>query len=262
MDKRQRTIDIVIACNDFKNGKIDDATLINKVCNYYDFVKQEELSQEDLQFLKKISNASGIPHYFDHLNNFQEGLELKSYSLSALSAEIYESTLYTSESSKVHKYQKQILSKFEHKKQNRFFLSASTSFGKTHLVYEIIRKMKYNNIVLLFPTIALLTENLEKIYNNPAYESYNKHTLSDVSEDDLTESNIFIYTPERFLSFLEKQRKRPKFDFVFIDEVYKIDNEYIIDEDEKQTELVVKLFEKFDAAPPTAVSSEIIEKIS
>ncbi len=37
---------------------------------------------------------------------------------------------------------------------------------------------------------------------------------------------------------------------------------YIIDEDEKQTELVAKLFEKLDAAPPTAVSSEIIEKIS
>ena len=37
---------------------------------------------------------------------------------------------------------------------------------------------------------------------------------------------------------------------------------YIIDEDEKQTELVSELFQKFHAETPTTVGSKIIEEIS
>jgi len=100
--------------------------------------------------------------------------------------------------------------------------------------------MDYTNIVLIFPTIALLSENLEKILTDQNYriikEKYSLHTLSDVT--DFGEKNIFIYTPERFLSFIEKQRSdfKNNFDFVFIDEVYKIDNQYIIDEQSKENE--------------------------
>jgi len=180
----------------------------------------------------KIANVVGIPHYFDHLKNFQNDVDIDTFSLSTLSAQIYESTLHTDEESKVHRYQKNILDHFKPDQQNRYFLSASTSFGKTHLVYEVLKKMQYKNIVLLFPTIALLAENLEKLVSDKSYEGYEIHTLSDVEPESMQGNNIFIYTPERFLSFLEKSAARPQFNFIFIDEIYKIDNEYIINEEE------------------------------
>ncbi len=235
MDKRQKTIDVVKALHKHQDENIDTPAMIRVVYEYYDFIKNTQLSQDDLQFLKKIANVVGIPHYFDHLNNFQaENVSLNTFSLSTLSAQIHESTLHTGENSKVHRYQKDILERFIPNEQNRYFLSASTSFGKTHLVYEIMKKMKYKNIVLIFPTIALLSENLEKLHSDELYASYNIHTLSDVEPEEMEKDNVFVFTPERFLSFLEKHEVKPSFDFIFIDEVYKIDNEYIIDEDEKK----------------------------
>lgn len=235
MDRRQKTINVIKALHKYQDKKIDAPEIIKLVCEYYDFIKEMKLSQEDLQFLKQIANTVGIPHYFDHLNNFQkESVFLDTFSLSTLSAQIYESTLHTGETSKVHKYQKNILDRFQLNKQNRYFLSASTSFGKTHLVYEVMKKMEYKNVVLIFPTIALLSENLEKLHFDKQYDSYSIHTLSDVPPEEMDGKNVFVYTPERFLSFIEKHETIPEFDFIFIDEVYKIDNEYIIDEDEKK----------------------------
>ena len=63
-------------------------------------------------------------------------------------------------------------------------------------------------------------------------EQYKIHTISNISPDDLGEYNIFIYTPERYLSFLDFKQD-VIFDFAFVDEVYKIDNEYLIDEEMK-----------------------------
>ena len=67
-------------------------------------------------------------------------------------------------------------------------------------------------------------------------ENYKIHTLSEIDNNDLGDNNIFIYTPERFLSYIEKINKIKHFDFIFIDEVYKIDNEYFIDEELKESE--------------------------
>jgi replicative superfamily II helicase len=81
-------------------------------------------------------------------------------------------------------------------------------------VFEIIKKMEYNNVVLIFPTIALLSENLERLTSTESYryfiDKFDIHTLSEVGE--LGEKNLFIYTPERFLSFIEKRADEVDFD--------------------------------------------------
>jgi replicative superfamily II helicase len=65
--------------------------------------------------------------------------------------------------------------------------------------------MDYNNVVLIFPTIALLSENLQRLTSDENYsyflDKYSIHTLSEVEE--LSEKNLFIYTPERYLSFID-----------------------------------------------------------
>lgn len=230
MDKTKETCDVIISLNKYNNKEIKDYEFITKVCNYFDNIKNEKLSQADLKFMKYLSNMSGIPQYYDLLEKFSENqIEINDYDLGSLSSEIYESTLCLSEHSKIHRFQKEIIDKFEVDRINRYFLSASTSFGKTHLVYDIIEKMQYANVVLMFPTIALLSENLEKILSEERYkyfrDTYEIHTLSE--DTDIKDRNLFIYTPERFLSFTDKNTMN--YDFVFIDEAYKLDNDYLID---------------------------------
>lgn len=237
MDRRKEAGIVVKAINEFQDSQIKDYELIKIVCEYFDKLKLLELTQNELKFLKYISNIVGIPHYYDALNEkFNQNINIQNYDLTTLSSFLQESTLHLSENYKVHKYQKQILDKFEIEKQNRYFLSASTSFGKTHLVYDIIKKMNYDNIILIFPTVALLSENLERLLKNPKYadlkNKYHIHTLSETT--DISTKNIFIYTPERFLSFSDKNKYN--FDFVFIDEIYKLDNDYIIDNTSKENE--------------------------
>jgi len=222
----------------YDNNKIPGA--IQSVCSYFDMIKSEPINESHLKFLRYIANAVGIPHYYTMLDKFQQKItnKLDDFDLKTFSSLIAESYLHTSDKIMIHRYQKQILSKFTKNSSNRFFLSASTSFGKTFVVYEIIKKMDYKNIVLIFPTIALLSENLERIYNNPEYQwiknNYKVRTLTD-TENITEERNLFIYTPERYLSFIDSHSSL-SFDFAFIDEVYKMDNDYLIDDENRENE--------------------------
>lgn len=244
MDRVAKTANLVKSLNSYNKGTLDISLLIKEVCAYYDYIKDYEISDSDKVFLYKIANQIGIPHYFDLLSNFrgnEKPLAINNVSLDTLTSFLHESTLTVDENShfKLHRYQKQVLDIFDKEKENRYFLSASTSFGKTFLVYEIIKKMEYKNILLVFPTIALLSENLERIQEDPAYSYFHQnftiHTLSKV-EEECSEQNIFLFTPERFLSYLDNNDSIIEFDFAFIDEAYKLDNEYIIDEEMKENE--------------------------
>jgi len=241
MDRIKEASNLIKKIKLFKNNEYPDYKLITNVCSFFDNMKAHDLSQADLKFMKYLSNIVGIPHYYDLLENFDNHTAIDNIDLCTFASIMHESSLHVTEEQKLHRYQMIILDKFNKETTNRFFLSASTSFGKTHLVYEIIRKMNYSNIVLMFPTIALLTENIERILSDYNYsfikDEFNVHTLSDIS--GLGEKNIFIYTPERYLSFLEKKHTTcPNLiiDFYFIDEIYKIDNEYIIDEQVRENE--------------------------
>ena len=65
--------------------------------------------------------------------------------------------LYKTESGFIlDKLQKDVLDEYENSNE-KLFLSAPTSFGKTFLLKEIIyrKREKYNNIVLVLPTVEL-----------------------------------------------------------------------------------------------------------
>lgn len=241
MDRKERTLDVVKALNSYNNGILPSHKLLDKVCDFFDFIKNEELDDADKRFLLYLSNKVGVPQYYDILNKFNVNynftIEDENIGLNTFSSLLYESSLFTDENSKLHQFQMDILNLFKVEKLNRYFLSASTSFGKTHLVYEVIKKMQYKNIALIFPSIALLTENLSKIKEGKIVFpiEYKIHTLSDI-DNDYGVNNIFIFTPERFLSFLDKNNQELLLDFIFVDEVYKIDNGYIIDEEAKENE--------------------------
>ena len=229
MDRNERTTNIIKSYNLYKQDG-DSASFVKKVCDFFDFMKDKELSSSDLVFLLFLANEAGIPQYYDLLESKYTNTEIndEDFNTLALNASFYEASLIMGDS-KLHRYQKEILDKLCPTKTNRYVLTAPTSFGKTFLVYEIIKKMHYQNILLIFPSISLLSENYAKLIKSKEFESFDLYSLS---EDNIAKekNNIFVFTPERFLSFMDSN-KNFHFDFAFVDEIYKIDNSFIIDQE-------------------------------
>ena len=231
MDRNERTAHLIKELNLYKRYPERRGIFVKATCDYYDAVKIDELTSSDLNFLRYIANEAGVPQYFELLERkYQEGNEInpEDMNLLSMSSFLNEANLIVNDYM-LHKYQKEVLELFEINLVNRYVLSAPTSFGKTFIVYTIIKKMDYSNILLVFPTISLLSENYLKLQNDEFFSSYKIHTLSEINEDELGEKNIFIYTPERYLSFLDNNTSY--FDFTFVDEIYKIDNDFILDND-------------------------------
>lgn len=236
MDKSKAAINAIKLINQAKENIAFRPFMIKAVCSYFDFMKDNELSQSDKLFMHYLANQAGVPQYYYPMLNVGTDVD-EEVSLQTFCNYVQESSMVVGDGVMLHRYQKEVLNMFLKGRRNRYFLSAATSFGKTFLIYEIVRKMQYSNIAFIFPTISLLSENIFKIYTRPEYawikDNYNIHTLSDT--EALGEQNLFIFTPERYLSFLDKNDGL-NLDFVFVDEVYKLDNGFIIDETPQENE--------------------------
>ena len=99
--------------------------------------------------------------------------------------------------------------------ERNIVVSAPTSFGKSLLIEEIVASAKYNNILIIQPTLALLNEtrnNLRK-YDN-IYQ-----IIVRVSDKPINEKkHLFLLTAERVMEY----KDLPRIDFFILDEFYKI----------------------------------------
>lgn len=107
----------------------------------------------------------------------------------------------------------------------KLFISAPTSFGKTSLINEYILKNRslYNQILYIVPTNSLTEELFNKLVDlNIKYHlGFRISTRQSIID---SEKNLLILTPERFLLFLEKYDVN-FFNLIIMDEAYKILNE-------------------------------------
>ena len=159
MDKTTAATNAIIQINSAKVDPAKRPDMVKAVCAYFDIMKGKTLSEADKQFLHYLANQAGIPQYYFPMLSIGEDVT-KEISLQTLRNFTRESSLVVGEGITLHLYQKEMLDKFNKSRRNRYFLSAATSFGKTFLVYEILRKMEYTNVAFIFPTISLLGENL------------------------------------------------------------------------------------------------------
>jgi len=189
MDKSKAAADAVKLINQAKEDSNLQPLMIKAVCSFFDIMKGKELSQADRLFLHYLANQAGLPQYYYPMLNVGEYVD-EEVTLQTFSNYINESSLIAGEGVMLHRYQKELLERFKRGQRNRIFLSASTSFGKTFLIYEIVRKMEYTNVAFIFPTLSLLSENLFKIHLSPEYkwvkDNYVIHTLSDKEDDVVT----------------------------------------------------------------------------
>jgi hypothetical protein len=112
-----------------------------------------------------------------------------------------------------HEEQKKLLEIIESGKN--LIVSAPTSFGKSLLIEELVASKKYENMVIIQPTLALLDETRKKLNK---YSNTHKIIIRTSQLPSVDKKNIFLFTAERVMeySFL------PKIDFLILDEFYKL----------------------------------------
>ena len=208
-EEKDQLKDILCYLSEWKNNNID------KVKSY-----------PQLDFILYNASRKLRTFGYNRLNKFNNAAINSEDNLSFLKDSVVDEFYKTESGFVLDKAQKEVLDEFE-SAEGKLFLSAPTSFGKTFLLKEIIYRHndKYNNIVIVLPTVALLIEVTEDIEEfNTRYDLGYSLYNSVYKDLELTERNIFILTPERVLRLLAI-KPNIEIDFFFFDEIYKIDED-------------------------------------
>lgn len=103
------------------------------------------------------------------------------------------------------KSQQDVIDHFQSLEKRRMLVSAPTSYGKTFIMREILflNHEKYRNVLLVFPTVALLRENALNMEEMNRECEMGYHVIKSIdSEIDVKGRNIFVFTPERAMQLI------------------------------------------------------------
>ena len=217
------------------NYNPDDSESVNVLRDLVCWVSDNEMLKNDKVIAELLYIASQKMRVFGYniLNNFTEEPISSTGYLSNISGasitNLYRSKVYSNNI--LDKSQQEVVDLFQNLTVRRLLVSAPTSYGKTFLMREIVflNKDRYHNILLVFPTVALLLENARMMQKFVSDNALNYQIIKtvDVALDDET-NYIFVFTPERALQLIAAFPDL-RIDFFFFDEVYKIDEDYCTD---------------------------------
>lgn len=135
-------------------------------------------------------------------------------------------------------------------------ISAPTSFGKTFVALEYIYRKRFNNIVFVVPTLALMNELLLKIKRKFGDE----YNLIQHGYEEILEKNIYIIVPER--ADTELLKKIPEIDLLVFDEIYKLHRKNNAGDDKRIISLNRGYFEIVNRAKQVVLLGPFIKDIS
>ena len=135
-------------------------------------------------------------------------------------------------------------------------ISAPTSFGKTFVALEYIYRKRFNNIVFVVPTLALMNELLLKIKRKFGDE----YNLVQHGYEEILDKNIFIIVPER--ADTELLKKIPEIDLLIFDEIYKLHRKNKDNDDKRIISLNRGYFEIVNRAKQIILLGPFIKDIS
>lgn len=190
---------------DNKNG------LIELLC---DILNDNNFKNENADLIELIISIGELYGYYSYMNKQPV---VFSYS------EVIRKNMYKGTESNVFYNSGQLSLLNEIKNEEKLFISAPTTFGKTKIILEYIiaKSSEYNNILFLVPTNSLSEEIYIKLLN---FNHENKLDYYITTNPKFKKNrNILILTPEKYLLFLES--KNVEFDLYIMDESYKIQEE-------------------------------------
>lgn len=126
-------------------------------------------------------------------------------------------------------------------KGESIILSAPTSFGKSFLMEELLLSEKYDNVLIIVPTVALIEEIRQKIKKLEL-----PHSRISFTNQGPTDKNIFILTQERAYEMYGVIAK-VGIDLLVIDEFYKMDSELLEDDDSDRANMLSVVYHKFSS---------------
>ena len=196
------TLEAIRVCNDF----YQDPSTKREACDIviYALDSIEKISPECIPIWTDLIESIG---FYPYLNKYKDNLSKLSLT------EAIRQMHFKSEKLNnifLHDEQKYCLEKIYNNKN--MIISAPTSFGKSLLIEEIIASNKFNNILIIQPTLALLDDTIKKL------TKYNAYTFVLNTTQENTDKNIFLLTAERVV----ERKNFPNIDLLIIDEFYKL----------------------------------------
>lgn len=177
----------------------------------YEYLDDDYKNLRERQLKDYLLEGNEMDYNFLDLQMYNKNKSLKDKALDVINTSVLNSKVVLTQQ------QLEILSLLEN---NSVFVSAPTSFGKTFVALEFIKRNEntLNNIVFIVPTIALMNELLKKIY----YYFSDKFNICINSSEDIEGKNIFIFVPERSDNVFINKIKNVKIDLLVFDEIYKL----------------------------------------
>lgn len=203
---------LIGALPEFDNKEFD---IIKSIAYYYNTNNYEanDLILLALNYKSKFKNTQSIVNDLAREIGLFPYLDPEELSLEDLLAyEFHRPEGENIDNIVLHKVQAQIY--YSLLKGENVILSAPTSFGKSLVIDAIIAIEKYNNIVIVVPTIALIDETRKRLSR-----FRNKYKVITHGTQEIGQRNIFVLTQERVLEIVPED---VSIDFFVIDEFYKI----------------------------------------
>ena len=177
----------------------------------YEYLDDDYKNLREEQLRNFLSEKRVIDYNFLDLQMYNKNETLRDKAFDTINTSILNPKIILTQQ------QLEILSILEN---DNIFVSAPTSFGKTFVALEFIKRHEnmLKNIIFIVPTLALMNELLKKIYD---YFS-DKFNICINSSEDLEDKNIFIFVPERSDNVFIEKIKDVEIDLLVFDEIYKL----------------------------------------
>lgn len=181
------------------NGNEKDAR--NELIKMLDFLQEKDIPYNSL--VNHLIREVGLFPYFD---------EKQADWMDSLACEMFRADVGFEKSVILHREQSLVLKRLL--AGESVAVSAPTSFGKSFIIDAYIKLKQPQNVVILVPTIALMDETRRRLYKSFSRD----YEIITQSDSDIGEKNIFIFPPERALTF---KNVIQDIDIFIIDEFYK-----------------------------------------
>lgn len=184
---------------------------------------QDKSINEFKELFFKFISATQFYGYIEYLNQEQKN--------DFLNLDLYRSSSY--QGINIEYYNRGQLSLLNEMEDNqKLFISAPTSFGKTSLIIDLIveNNKQFKNILMILPTNSLIEELFLK-FNKVNHKHALNYHISTQPKFLARTNNLLILTPEKYL-VLAEEKNMNIFNLIIMDEAYKIvdfDNKTISD---------------------------------
>lgn len=210
-----------------KFSQDDSFIILQSICSLANTVREDENNKIQQLLLRVLDRKDEFVHLVEVINDLIRHFGLYPYLdtnlltiKDAIARELHKPALLNNENNTelndegivFHRVQAEVYQYLMN--GENVILSAPTSFGKSALIDSLIESHKFNNIIIVVPTIALIDETRRRIF-----ELHSEHKIITHVSQELKDKNIFILTQERAVEFPEL----PDFDLFILDEFYKLD---------------------------------------